>query len=196
MEVKRGSVKTLDFSFPMLKEVELHILLGILTVLGAAAFWYYRMKYIGEAASEVVDAAGKLRGAYNRRKFRKKVEGSVLTAIDDPVSAAAVMMTSMAMERGGISDKAEQLIRANIAEISGSGDTEEPYVFAKWTSEQVIDANDVSLKLAKLWTGSLTEDERRQFLGMVEEIATCDGPPEPNQQDALRRLAQRLALAP
>ena len=59
----------------------MHVILGILGVLGALVFWYYRIRVIGQAANEVVDAAGKMRGAYNRRKFRNKVEGSVLTTI-------------------------------------------------------------------------------------------------------------------
>ena len=36
----------------------MHILLAILGIMGAAAFWWYRFKYMSEAAGEGADARG------------------------------------------------------------------------------------------------------------------------------------------
>jgi hypothetical protein len=61
------------------------------------------MRDAGQAAGEIVDAAQTLKGAYNRKKFRGKAEGSAITAIDDAPTAAATVMMSLALARGPIS---------------------------------------------------------------------------------------------
>ena len=68
----------------------MHILLAVLGVLGVAAFWWYRVKYVGQAAGELVDAAERARGAFRRRQFRKKADTATIDAIDDPRTAATV----------------------------------------------------------------------------------------------------------
>ena len=50
----------------------MHILLGLLALLGGAAFWWWRIKMIGQAADEVTDVAGRAIAKYNRYKFRKR----------------------------------------------------------------------------------------------------------------------------
>lgn len=69
----------------------MHVLLGLVAILSGAAFWWWRMKAVGEAANEVTDAAGRAIGKYKRYKFRKKVEDSPMEAVDDPLAAAVVM---------------------------------------------------------------------------------------------------------
>ena len=173
----------------------MHFLLGILAVLGAAAFWWYRVKYISEAAGEAIDAAERVRGAYNRRKFRNKSQGSVLTAIDDPVTAAAAMMVSVASLEGPLSSACEDLIRKHLATVSSDHNVEEEFVFAKWVSENVVDPNNISLKLSGLWTKTLNIDERRELLSMVRQVASVDAEPSTIQLDAIARLADRLGVA-
>lgn len=70
----------------------MHIVLAVLGILGGGLFWWYRMKVLGEAASELIDSAGRARGYFRRRKIRKMAEHSPLTAIEDPVLAAATVI--------------------------------------------------------------------------------------------------------
>lgn len=173
----------------------MHILIGILTILGAAAFWWYRVKYIGDAANEVIDQAQKVRGAYRRRKFRNKSEGSVLTAIDDPVTAAAAMMVSVAMVEGPMSTASEKLIRKHIASVASDHDVEEEFVFAKWVSETAVDPNNVSMKMAKIWNAALDRSERLGLIDMVRQVACADKEPSAIQLDAIDRLTERLNVS-
>ena len=172
----------------------MHVLLAILGVLGALAFWWYRMKYISDAANEVIDTAERVRGAYRRRKFRNKSEGSVLTAIDDPVTAAAAIMVSVAQQEGPISSSTEDLIKKHIASIAGDHDVEEEFVFAKWVGENVVDPNNISMKLASVWTSTLNRDERQALLDMVRQVASSENEPSAIQLDAIERLSERLGL--
>jgi uncharacterized tellurite resistance protein B-like protein len=152
------------------------------------------MKYIGGAAHEAVDAAQRLRGAYRRRKFRGKSEGSVLTAIDDPLTAAAAMMVSVASLEGPLSSQTEAVIRENLGVIAAGHDIEEEFVFARWVSDKVVDPNNMSTKFASLWTSKLTPDERVHLVEMVHTAASADGPASPSQLAAIARLRDRLGI--
>ncbi|TIX38298.1 MAG: hypothetical protein E5V40_19835, partial [Mesorhizobium sp.] len=93
-------------------------LLAILGVLGAAAFWWYRMKAMNEAAREVADVVGRVQGNIRRKKLRKQAALSPLTAIDNPVVAAATLITAIVSEQGPILPQREAVIREVISGIS------------------------------------------------------------------------------
>ncbi len=73
----------------------MHILFLVLSTLGAAAFWWYRLKYLRQAGSEAMDAIGRAQGKIRRNKIRKQAEGSPVTAIDHPVIAAATLLSTV-----------------------------------------------------------------------------------------------------
>ncbi|TIS30185.1 MAG: hypothetical protein E5W95_36180, partial [Mesorhizobium sp.] len=70
--------------------------------LGAAAFWWYRMKAMNDAAREVADVVGRVQGKIRRKRLRKQAALSPLTAIDDPVVAAATLITAIIAENGPV----------------------------------------------------------------------------------------------
>jgi hypothetical protein len=172
----------------------MQFLLGILALLGGAAFWWWRMKMIGQAANEMSDAAGRAIGKYKRYKFRKKVEDSPLEAVDDPLAAAVVMMMAIAQERGPLLEATEQAIRHELVTVMRVDDPTEVIVFAKWVATHVVDANNVSQRYSKLWIGALSHDERDEFLSSVERVAAAEGPIVPAQRAALTKLRERLGL--
>ena len=72
----------------------MHIVLAVVGLIGAAAFWWYRLKYMSDAANEAVDAVGRVQGHFRRGKLRKKSALAPISAIDDPVIAAATIMAA------------------------------------------------------------------------------------------------------
>lgn len=148
----------------------------------------------GEAASEIHDAAGRAIGKYKRYKFRKKVEDSPLEAVDDPLAAAVVMMMALAKERGPLLESTEAAIRRELNAVMGVDDPTEVMVFGKWVASHVVDANAVSLRYAKLWHGSLSREEREQFMASAERVAEAEGLVTPAQTAALTKLRERLGL--
>ncbi len=172
----------------------MHIILGFLALLGGAAFWWWRMKAVGEAANEITDAAGRAVGKYKRYKFRKKVEDSPLEAVDDPLAAAVVMMLTVARERGPLLETTEAAIRRELTSRMGVDDPEEVLVFAKWVSGHVVDPNNVSMRYAKLWNAALSRPEREEFLGTVERVAAVEGPVTSAQTAVIAKLRERLGL--
>ena len=51
----------------------MQFILGLLAILGGAAFWWWRLKMMGEAANDVNNAVGRAVGTYKCKKFLKKV---------------------------------------------------------------------------------------------------------------------------
>src|SRR5436190_2401212 len=51
---------------------DMPFLIAILGVLGAGAFWWYRMKAMNDAAREVADIVGRVQGNIRRKKLRKQ----------------------------------------------------------------------------------------------------------------------------
>lgn len=74
----------------------MHILLAILGIVGAFSYYWFVMRDASKVVGEVVDAAGRARGAYRRDQFRKKADSSTINAIDDPRTGAAVMAVAVA----------------------------------------------------------------------------------------------------
>lgn len=166
----------------------------VLGVIGGIGFWWWRMKALGEAASEIHDVAGRAIGKYKRHKFRQKVEGSVLTAVDDPRAAAVIMMFAMINEERSIDESAEKAVGDEIKSRMGIADPTELIVFGKWAASQNVDANQVSRTFGKLWVGALSEEERKDLVRMVARMANLHGEQTPAQANEIAKLRERLAL--
>lgn len=170
------------------------ILLAIIGALGAAAFWYYRLRDVGHVAGEVVDAAQRARGAYRRKQFRRKAESSPVGAVEDPAAAAAAMLISLVSERGDLSRAAEEAIKAEMQYVMGVPNIVETFTFARWVAGHVTDPNTLSLKFSKLWLASLDETQRADIHDMAKRVIEVDGEPTVSQIGALKMLRDRLGL--
>jgi uncharacterized tellurite resistance protein B-like protein len=169
----------------------------ILMILGAvagAAFWWWRFKAMGEAASEIHDAAGKVIGKYRRNKFRKKVEGSPLTAVDDPRAAAVIMMMAIVQEEGPLDEASEAAIRREVTETIGESDPTELMIFSKWAVSHTVDANDVSFAFRKLWADGLSAEQKQELVEMAVRAASAKGAPSQSQLAKIDKLSIRLGL--
>lgn len=172
----------------------MHILLAIAGIIGAAAFWYWRLKAVKEATDDVTDMAGTAWGKWKRYKFRKKAEASPVEAVDDPVAAAVIMMIAVATEEHPLTQAAEAAIRDEVVKTMGIADPTELLVFGKWVASHVEDANNVSLRYTKLWVRDLSESERADFVQMVRRVAAADGEVTARQQLKINKLKERLGL--
>lgn len=172
----------------------MHILLAIVGILGGLAFWWWRLKAMREAADDVTDAAGRAWGKWKRHKFRQKVDASPVEAVSDPAAAAVVMMLAIAETDGELTAATEAAIKSQITDAMGIEDPIELMVFAKWVAKHVEDADNVSLRYAKLWQQGLGQEERRDLADMVERVAGTDGPVSARQKAQIARLRERLGL--
>jgi len=170
-------------------------LLAILGVLGAAAFWWYRMKAMNEAAREVADVVGRVQGNIRRKKLRKQAALSPLTAIDDPVVAAATLITAIVAEDGPVLPGREAVIRSVISEIADSKKkTDEAVVYAKWAASQIDDTTIVIDKLAPFLRERLDVNERNDLLQMLNRVAQGGEKSLQIADQRILRLRQKLGF--
>ncbi|RUX02469.1 hypothetical protein EOA30_18030 [Mesorhizobium sp. M8A.F.Ca.ET.059.01.1.1] len=170
-------------------------LIAVLGVLGAAAFWWYRMKAMNDAAREVADVVGRVQGNIRRKKLRNQAALSPLTAIDDPVVAAATLITAMVSEDGPVLPQREAVIREVISQIAaGQKKTDEAVVYAKWAASQIDDTTIVIDKLAPFLRERLDPSERDDLLQMLNRVAQGgeQGLKIPDQR--MLRLRQKLGF--
>jgi hypothetical protein len=171
--------------------------IGILfAVIGGIGYWWWRGRAAADAVAVTVDAAETLRGAYNRRKFRNNVEGSHLTAVDDPGTAVAATMICLASLRGPISAAAESAMKDDYLEVVGAPLTDDIFIHCKWIADQTADPNDMARKFAPLWKARLHPSERADVLVLATRAASFDGAPTDAQTRALGYLKTRLHIFP
>ncbi len=169
----------------------MHFLILFVGAVAAVAVWYFRLR--GPAAvDDAVDAAGKVRGAYRRNRFRGKVEASTLAAIDDPGLAASVYLVSLAEAGQGLGAEEEEAIGTWLKDVVEYGDPIEALTFAKWAARDVVDVNEVGRRLLPLWRDRLTTEQRLQLIQAATSVADIGGA-DIAQTEAIRRLRERLA---
>ncbi|CDX42008.1 conserved hypothetical protein [Mesorhizobium sp. ORS 3359] len=171
------------------------ILIAILGLLGAAAIWWYRLKYMSDAAREVADVVGRVQGNLRRKKLRNQAALSPLTAIDDPVVAAATLITAIVAEQGPVLPKREAVIRDVIAQIAeGPKKADEAVVYAKWAAAQVDDTTIVIDKLAPFLRGRLDPHERDDLLSMLNRVAQSGEQSLKIPDQRMLRVRQKLGF--
>lgn len=167
--------------------------LGVLLMVAAgAAVWWWRMKNLREAGSEIIDSVERMRGAYKRRQFRNKAEASLLSSIQNPAIAAAVFFLTLAREKPIEKDAAKEIVRERMKDIIHARDMDEVLIFADWTASNVINIDDPIRRFRDLWINALDDGERRQLIGIAEEVARVGGEPTLQQMDALQKLKRSL----
>ncbi|MER8631918.1 MAG: hypothetical protein E5Y12_29785 [Mesorhizobium sp.] len=169
-------------------------LIAVLGVLGAAALWWYRMKAMNEAARDVADVIGRVQGSVRRKKLRKQAALSPLTAIDDPVVAAATLITAIVSENGPVLPQREAVIRSVISEIADKKKTDEAVIYAKWAASQIDDTTIVIDKLAPFLRERLDVSERNDLLQMVNRAAQGGEKRLEIADQRILRLRQKLGF--
>lgn len=169
----------------------MHFLVLLVGAVAAAAVWYFRMR--GPAAvGDAVDAAGKVRGAYRRDRFRRQAKASTLAAIDDPGLAASVYLVSLAEAGRGLGAGEEEAIGTWLREVVEYGDPVEALTFAKWAVRDIVDVNEVGRRLLPLWRDRLTKEQKDQLIAAATSVSEIRGA-DIAQTEAIRRLRERLA---
>ena len=172
----------------------MHILLAALGLMGVAAFWWYRLKMMNDAAGEVADVLGRIQGQFRRKRLRRQAAVAPLTAIDDPVVAAATLITAIVSENVPMTPPREAGVRAVIAEIADAKKTEEALAYAKWAAAQIDDTEVVMDKLTPFLRDRLDPDERNDLLQMTRRALPADQDRPPLFDQRMRRLKQKFGF--
>lgn len=176
---------------------------GLLIILGiilAVSIWWWRVKVMRDAAGDAIDAAGKLKGTYKRRKFRKAAEISPLETIDDPIIAAGTLVATIAGQGIKLGNREKEVIAATLALITDQKKAKEAAIYGAWAAENIADCNLVITQLCPQLRLQLSMEEKRQLITLVDDARTAmlaDHPVyiEPQGYElSFERLKQKLGL--
>ncbi|MEZ5812434.1 MAG: hypothetical protein R3D45_13560 [Rhizobiaceae bacterium] len=171
----------------------MHVLLGLLGILAAAAIWWWRLKTLGEAANVALDTIGRARGNMRRRQLRRLAEQSPITAIDDPVVAAATILVAIHSEDGGLDPEREAVIGEALSAIAPAKARDEALIYAKWAVSQVPDTPFVIDRAGGFLASRLNGSEKAQLVEIARGIAAHGNAPVCSRP-CLERLQRRLGL--
>ena len=171
----------------------MHILALVLGLLAAAAFWYFRLRTIHKAGSEVIDHLGRARGQMRRNAIRRQVEESPVAAIDDPVVAAASLLCMIAATAHPLTPREEEAVREQLSAITSGEVMDEAIVYGRWVQRQGLDAPKAIRILAEKLNGWLTPDQMAELGAMIDGLEASPDilTSKPRTEQARRRL--RLA---
>jgi uncharacterized tellurite resistance protein B-like protein len=154
-------------------------------------YWFVRMGGIDHFREQ----SQRRKDAARRTQARESERAAPLCAIDDPREAAIVLM--LLIPRG--SDPTASQIAAiedKMRTVFGfDGDVNERLTHARFIASRSQGFAEAAGLFANLFNKHLTTDERRELVGMVEEIARIDGP-SAIQTDAIDVLKRKVRLAP
>ncbi len=171
----------------------MHVVLAVLGLLGGGLFWWYRLKMLNEATGDIIDGAGRIRGYFRRRKIRMQAEHSPLTAIEDPILAAATLIFAIIAEDVLITDDHFDVARSVILDISNPRKADEAMIYAKWAFSQIGDTVIVIEKISPFLRQQLSELEKCELIDMVDDAASAV-PVSQHYGQRVRKLKQRLGL--
>src|SRR5262245_54018089 len=153
-------------------------------------YWFVRM----DGIDHVREHFRQRRDATRRIKARETERTAPLSVIDDPREAAIVLM--LLVTRGG-DPTAGQIaaIKDKMRGVFGfDHDVNDRLTHARFTASRAQSFAEAAGLFASLFNKQLTADERRELVGMVEEIARIDGGPSATQTEAIDVLKRKVGL--
>lgn len=155
----------------------MHILLGLIAIIGGVVFWIWRIRNAATVAREVVDVADDVRAAVRRFGYRRHADKHPLDAVEDPRLAVAGILAAIAKMDGDYTREQMTTIQSECARVfeATPKDAEDFASYGRWLAHQLSNPDEVVRRLARSLSGALGPEERAQFLDMVERVAAVEG---------------------
>ena len=156
----------------------MHILLGILSSLGALVFILWRINIAIQVTREIADAADSAKGFFRRHKWRRKVNADQLKQITDPREAAATMLVAIAEADGAITENERQkIITIFIDKFEATTEqAEELLGISRWRARNAGDLTSFLNRLTPSIIKSCSQEQKQELIIMLRDVANADGP--------------------
>lgn len=172
----------------------MHIVLGVLAVLGAIAYFVIRANQVGQAGKELAETAGEVKGLFRSARWRSKSKTDPFAEIDDPRLAAAVMMHAIAKCDGDVTENQRVAMLDSMQTKLGleKKTAEEMLVRARWLIQDLNDTSTTLRRAAPPVDRNCTPQEIDDLLDMLAGIANVEGEATGLQKNAIDGLKRRL----
>ncbi|MEM1379392.1 MAG: hypothetical protein AAGH41_02080 [Pseudomonadota bacterium] len=164
----------------------MHILVLLVSAIIATSVWWWRFKMVKEATDNVIDAADRFRGARRRQNRASASDLSPITAISDPVTAAATLIRMVVGPDAW--PMAHGRLKLRFAELANETLASEAMTYAEWAAGQELDHDRALKLLTERLRNDLTLDERQDLVAMLDDAA------QGGDQD-IQAQASRAAIA-
>jgi uncharacterized tellurite resistance protein B-like protein len=154
-------------------------------------YWFIRMGGIDHFREQSV----RRREEARRAQARELERTAPLRAIDDPRDAATVLMLLIPRGRDPTDKQIATIEKIMRAVFDLDHDVHERLTHARFIASCAQSFAQAVGLFADLFNKRLTAEERRELVGIVEEIARIDGP-SPIQTEEIDTFKQRVGLVP
>lgn len=168
--------------------------LGVLAVLGAVVFWIIRLGAVANASREIGDAVGDLAGAARRARIRKKANAAPLDTLDDPRDAAVALMVAITLTEGTLTESQASYIAKEAEQRLGYEDGQEALAHGRWLCKDALEPGHVIHRVLPLLIKTCDEDQKKDVVRLVSEVAGIGSPPAKIQLQAIEKLKYDLGL--
>ena len=167
----------------------------IVLVASTLVFWviYWFVRMGGVAHFHEVSARRK--DEARRAKARESARTAPLRAIDDPRDAATVLMLLIPRGRDPTAKQIATIEETMRVVFGFDHDVHERLTHARFIASCAHSFAQAARLFADLFNKRLTAKERRELVGIVEEIARIDGP-SGIQTEEIDVLKRQVGLAP
>lgn len=172
----------------------MHILIGLISLLGLALFWFYRVR----AASQAADAANDVRLTIRRLMNRREYDVHPVETIDDPRLAASGLIVAIATMDAPLSQKEIEALSTqaqHVFEVT-ERDALDIVSFGRWIAGECGTNQEAVRKLSKRVAKLAGAEVGSDLLRMIEHVATADGNAlADDENDAIETVQRALSVA-
>jgi hypothetical protein len=166
----------------------MHIIAIFLAIIVIGAIWYRRLKAVSYMAQDIGRMASNAKGAIRRKRFLKRAEQATLASVDDPRTAAAIIMISAIESGRPMTDDDERAVQTWLETVAEDEKASETVIFSRWAARQGHDFNATVKLLSPLLKKTLGPDERQQLVEAVGAIVSRRGTPTTEQESSVAFL--------
>ncbi|MEM7745169.1 MAG: TerB family tellurite resistance protein [Pseudomonadota bacterium] len=155
----------------------MHILLGLLALVGALAFWYYRVQAARQAGEDVLDGAKDVRLAVRRLMYKRKHDVHPADSVDDARLAAAGIAVAVATMDNPISQAEIAALTKSARETFDVTEREALDIvsFGRWIAGECNTNQEAVRRLSKVLAQLAGPEAAEDMERMIQTVATSDG---------------------
>jgi uncharacterized tellurite resistance protein B-like protein len=172
----------------------MHILLAIVSIIGAAALLIMRLGTVARSSREIGDLAGDVMGAARRAKLRRSADASPLSTLDDPREAAVALMVAIAKTEGDLTEAQSRYIERMAVDRLGFQNGKEAIALGRWLCQGSIEPGHAIYRVIGLIGSQCDEEQKRDIISMMTEVSSIGSAPAPIQLQAIQKLNYDLGL--
>lgn len=169
------------------------VLLAVLSILAAVAFWYWRIRDVSNTAQDLADAAHDIRLAARRFGFKRRANMHPIDCIEDPRMAAAGITLAVAEMDGALSQAEIDTAVVQFQSVFdvSKAEAEELTAFGRWITAQSGTKAEAVRRLSKQLLALAGAEAGPDLKRLVSKVATAGGTAlDSEAEDALATIAR------